>query len=180
MIPRVLSLTSAVAVPKSIDGGNTWADPVVAVSKFAHKHAGNIVFPGHVLDKEWSAIDPSNPQRMYFSYTDFDNSHTSPVCGNQPRTAIEVVVTNDGGQSFGTPIVADEQCGDNVGVQASHVAVNSHGVAYLAWERFTPTGIEMRATHLNPNGTAAPSVLVDRKVIGGDTFVVCGGVHLQP
>jgi hypothetical protein len=28
---------------------------------------------------------------------------------------------------------------------------------------------------LNPNGTAAPSILIDQKVLGGDTFAVCGG-----
>lgn len=167
-----LSLQSAVVISKSTDGGNTWSDPVPAVIKFAHKQAGGVVFPGHTLDKEWSAIDPSNPQRMYFSYTDFDNSGQSPGCGNQSRTAIEVVISNDGGQTFGNPIIVDEECGDSTGVQASHVALNSHGVPFIAWERFTPTGIEMRVTHLAPNGTPAPSVLVDQRVIGGDTFVV--------
>ena len=166
---------SATVISKSTDGGNTWGDPVVAIAKFVQKPAGVFIQPGHFLDKNWAAIDPSNPSRIYISYTDFDDSGQSPGCGNVARTAIEVVVSNDGGQTFGQPIIVDEQCGDQVGVQASHVAVNSHGVAYLAWERFTPTGIEMRATHLNPNSTAAPSVLVDQKVVGGDTFAVCGG-----
>jgi hypothetical protein len=165
---------SGVAISKSTDGGNTWADPVVAVNKFVQKPCGIFVCLGHFLDKNWAAIDPSNPNRIYVSYTDFDDSGQSPGCGQVVRTAIEVVVSNDGGQTFGTPIIVDEQCGDSVGVQASHVAVNSHGVAYMAWERFTPTGLEMRATHLNSNGTAALSVLVDQKVLGGDTFAVCG------
>ena len=164
---------SAVVISRSTDGGNTWSDPVIAVNKFIQKLAGGFLVLGHFLDKSWSAIDPYNPSRIYVSYTDFDDSGQSPGCGNVVRTAIEVVVSNDGGQTFGNPIIVDEQCGDNVGVQASHVAVNSHGVAYLAWERFTATGLEMRVTHLNPNGTAAPSVLIDQKVIGGDTFGVC-------
>ena len=168
----VLTLTSAVVISKSTDGGNTWSDPVPAVSKFAHQRVASVIFPGHTLDKEWSAIDPSNPQRMYFSYTDFDNTHTSLACGNQSRTAIEVVISNDGGQTFGNPIIIDEQCGDNVGVQASHLAINSHGIPYIAWQRLLPTGIELRVTHLTPNGTPAPSVLVDQRVIGGDTFLV--------
>lgn len=169
----VLTLTSAVVISKSTDGGNTWGDPVVAASKFAHKRVGGIVFPGHVLDKEWSAIDPSNPSKMYFSYTDFDNTQTSPACGNQPRTAIEVVVTNDGGQTFGNPIVLDELCGSNNLVQASHVAVDSHGVAYIAWERFNADGtLEIRITHLQSNNLPAPSVRVDQRVLGGDVFIV--------
>lgn len=166
-----VSLQSEVVISKSTDGGNTWGDPVTVVNKFAHKIVPGATLRGHILDKEWSAIDPSNPQKMYFSYTDFDHTNTSPGCGNQSRIAIEVVVTNDGGQTFGNPIIVDEQCGDNVGVQASHVAVNSHGVPYIAWERFTPTVVEMRVTHL-VNRTAAPSELVDQKVFGGDTFFV--------
>src|SRR5215472_3877272 len=166
---------SATVISKSTDGGNTWGDPVVAIAKFVQRPAGMFIQQGHFLDKNWAAVDPSNPSRIYISYTDFDDSGQSPGCGNVVRTAIEVVVSNDGGQTFGNPIIVDEQCGDQVGVQASHVAVNSHGIAYLAWERFTPTGIEMRASQLNPNGTAAPSILIDQKVVGGDTFAVCGG-----
>ena len=165
---------SGVAISRSSDGGNTWADPVVAVNKFVQERCGIFICLGHFLDKNWAAIDPSNPSRIYVSYTDFDDSGQSPGCGNVVRTAIEVVVSNDGGQTFGQPIIVDEQCGDTVGVQASHVAVNSHGVAYMAWERFTPTAVEMRVTHLNSNGTAAPSVLVDQKVLGGDTWEICG------
>jgi hypothetical protein len=163
---------SAVVISKSADGGNTWGDPVVAVQKFIQKFAGGGLQLGHFLDKEWMAIDPINPKKMYFSYTDFDDSGESTGCGNVVRTAIELVVSNDGGQTFGQPIIIDEQCGLNVGVQASHVAVNSHGVAYLAWERFNPTTVDMRVTHL-VNDSAAPSVMIDQKVFGGDTFEVC-------
>ncbi len=48
---------------------------------------------------------------------------------------------------------------------------------YIAWERFTPTGVEMRVTHLAPNGTPPPSVLVDQKVFGGDTFLLFRSAH---
>src|SRR5262249_23734298 len=154
----------------STDGGNTWGDPVAVVSKFAHKRVGGLVFLGHTLDKEWSAIDPSNPQRMYFSYTDFDDSGQSPACPpiqgkDQARTAVEVVVTNDGGQTFSSPIILEELCGDTAFVQASHVAVNSHGVPYIAWERFNADGtLDIRLTHLQPNNVPAPTVRVDQRV----------------
>jgi len=159
---------TAIAISKSVDGGNTWGDPIAAVTKTA----ANLLGIGHFLDKPWNAIDPSNPSKMYVSYTDFDNSQTSPACGKQARTAIELVVSNDGGQTFGNPVIVDEQCGNDTGVQASHVAVNSHGLVYIAWERFTPTTIEVRITHLAANGAPTPSTLIDQKVFGGDTLLV--------
>jgi hypothetical protein len=181
--PTGLLLNSAVVISKSTDGGNTWGDPVAAVSKFAHKRVGGFVILGHTLDKEWSAIDPSNPQRMYFSYTDFDDSGLSPACPpivfpdgthkDVARTAIEVVVTNDGGQTFSNPIIIDEVCGNSSFVQASHVAVNSHGAPYIAWERFNPDGtLDLKITHLQPNNVPAPTVRVDQRVLGGDVFIV--------
>jgi hypothetical protein len=157
---------TAVAISKSTDGGNTWADPVAAVSK----NATAVGVPGHFLDKSWSAIDPSNPSRIFVSYTDFDSTLSSVTCGNQFRAAIEMVVSSDGGQTFGSPIVIDEQCGNNA-VQASHIAVSSHGVAYIAWERFTSTATDLRVVSLTTAGTLSPSVLVDQRILGGDAFL---------
>jgi hypothetical protein len=168
----------SIALSKSTDGGNTWADPQAAISKKGCAVKGFACFVIHFLDKPWMAIDPSNPQKMYITYTDFDTSNTSPGCGNQTRTAIEMVASFDGGQTFTKkPTIIDEQCGVGVGVQASHVAVNSRGAVYIAWERFTASGTtmgttEVRVTHLNPDGSVAPSVMVDQKVMGGDTLIV--------
>ncbi|HEU4415143.1 MAG TPA: sialidase family protein [Candidatus Angelobacter sp.] len=156
---------SAVGISSSSDGGNTWSDPQPAVLKDF----------SHFLDKPWTAIDPSNTQRVYITYTDFDGSGTSPGCGLQSRTAIELVVSNDGGQHFGSPSIIDEQCGDNVGVQTSHVAFNSHSVAYIAWHRFNPTNVEVRVSHLSPGGSPVASIAVDQKVFGGDVMLVEGG-----
>ncbi len=89
-------------------------------------------------------------------------------------------------------------------VHASHVAFNSHGVAYVAWERVlvsvfntfdNPSGItqentfpsgnsEVRVTSVAPNGVVAPPVLVDQKFFGGSTFAVFrsathGGLDLE-
>jgi hypothetical protein len=152
---------AAIALSKSTDGGNTWADPVAVVAKNGRTH---------FLDKNWSAIDPTNPSRIYVSYTDFDSSGTSPGCGAQSRIGIELVVSNDGGQTFGAPILFDEQCGGDVAATASHLALNSRGLLYVAWERFTPTTIELRISSLAPGGTPSPSVVVDQRVLGGDTF----------
>jgi hypothetical protein len=144
---------TAIGISRSSDGGNTFGDPQATVLKDF----------SHFLDKPWATIDPSNPQRIYITYTDFDGSGTSPGCGKQTRTAIELVASNDGGQHFGSPVIIDEQCGDNVGVQTSHVAFNSHSVAYVAWHRFNPTNVEVRVTHLSPGGSPAPSLAVDQK-----------------
>ena len=168
---------ASIALSTSTDGGNTWADPQLVAFKPSCVVKRGICVTIHFLDKPWTAIDPSNPQKMYVTYTDFDTSNTSPGCGNQTRTAIELVSSTDGGQTFTQPVIIDEQCGVGVGVQASHLAVSSHGVVYIAWERFTATGTtmgttEVRVTHLNPDGSVAPSVLVDQKVMGGDTLLV--------
>lgn len=157
---------TGIAISKSTDGGNTWGDPVAAVSK----NASSFLTGGHFLDKSWSAIDPSNPLRIFVSYTDFDSSLSSVTCGNQQRAAIEVVISNDGGQTFGSPTVIDEACGTNA-VQASHVAISSHGVAYIAWERFTATATELHLASLTPGGKLTPAVLVDNRVLGGDVFL---------
>ncbi len=190
-------LSTSISVSKSTDGGNTWGEPLLAADKD---------FPLHILDKPWMAIDPSNPQRIYVTYTDFDESFSSPTCGFDTRTAIELVVSTNGGQSFGSPIPIDEVCGVDSIVQASHVAFNSHGVAFVAWERLNMTlpnfdwnfnvpsnspffeflnfnfpsgGAEVRVTHVTPDGTVAPSVSVDRKILGGDTFAQDHGGIIQ-
>jgi hypothetical protein len=74
-LPLHSSVDSMVVVSKSADGGNTWGDPVVAVTKVLRTDRFGVVHKGHTLDKEWIATDPSNPQRMDFSYTDFDDSN---------------------------------------------------------------------------------------------------------
>src|SRR4051812_38243807 len=55
---------NGVAVNSSNDGGKTWGPPVPAVAKdFAHS-----------IDKPWIAADPTNAQRLFVTYTDFDFS----------------------------------------------------------------------------------------------------------
>ena len=63
-------LLTSVSVSKSTDGGATFGNPVAAASKSAFTH---------LLDKDWMAIDPTNPNRVFVTYTDFDGS--GAVCG---------------------------------------------------------------------------------------------------
>ncbi len=96
---------SDISLSLSTDGGNSFGAPIVAVAKDAYYH---------LLDKEWMALDPANPGNIYVTYTDFDYSNFgsgSPgnSCGasgaDNPRTAIEMVTSTDGGSTWSTPSV---------------------------------------------------------------------------
>jgi hypothetical protein len=117
---------TAVALSTSVDGGATWNDPVAAVSKSASTH---------FLDKDYMAIDPASPNRIYVTYTDFDFSFA--VCPNSARYAIEIVFSADGGLTWSSPVVVKQVCGSDPNspfVQGSQVAVGPAGEVYVAWE----------------------------------------------
>jgi hypothetical protein len=136
---------SAVSISASSTGGITWGAPVVA----AAKDAGT-----HTLDKPWSAVDPTNPQRIYVTYTDFDFSGTSTGCSNDFRIAIELVSSADGGNTWSAPAVIDEECGASLNsVQGSNVVVSPTGAVYVAFEFIPPTANnEIRFTQSLDNG----------------------------
>jgi hypothetical protein len=127
--------TSTVVVSKSTNGGFTWDDPVETVSKDAFTDA---------LDKDWSAIDPKNPQNIYVSYTDFDMSGflmPGTPCPNSERIAIEVVHSTDGGATWSAPTVVAQLCTLTANfIQGSQIVVDSHGNVYIEWEEF-PEGL---------------------------------------
>ena len=160
---------SSLAFSKSTDGGVTWSDPVAALNKDGFTHG---------IDKEWLSVDPSNPKRLYLSYTDFDSTFNNPACPNDFRTAIEVVSSKDGGTTWGTPKVIDTICGGSDAVQGSHVVVGSTGQVNVAWAHFTnfPIGArELRFTSFAPNSSPTGFSVVDGVVGGGDTFFLQGG-----
>jgi hypothetical protein len=136
---------SAVSISASSTGGITWGAPVVAIAKDAGTHE---------LDKPWSAIDPTNPQRIYVTYTDFDFSGTSTGCINDFRLAIELVSSADGGNTWSAPAVIDEECGASLNsVQGSNVVVSPTGAVYVAFEFIPPTpNNEIRFTRSLDNG----------------------------
>jgi hypothetical protein len=161
---------AAIAVNTSTDGGKTWGDPVPAISKSGLYH---------LLDKPWSTIDPSNPKRMFVSYTDFDYSSTN-FCGtNYPgRTAIEFVESDDGGVTWSTPPkVAIQVCG-SAGVQGSQLAVNSKGTLYISWVNLGsnfPAGPRSIQITNYKNGILSPPATVDGAVQpGGDSYYLQG------
>jgi hypothetical protein len=160
---------ASVAFSNSTDGGATWSDPIPAVNK-----DGN----AHQVDKEWLGVDPSNPKRMYISYTDFDFTFSNPACPGDLRTAIEVVASTNGGKTWGAPKVVDTICGFTDAVQGSHVVVSSTGQVNLAWAHFSnfPIGArELRFTSYPAGGKPGTFTVVDGVIGGGDTFFLQGG-----
>ena len=159
---------ASLGVSTSTDGGNSWSDPVPALNKDGFSHS---------IDKEWLSVDPSNPKRLYLSYTDFDFTFSSVACPNDLRTAIEVVSSKDGGATWGTPVVVDTVCGFSDAVQGSHVVVGSTGQVNLAWVHFTnfPIGTrELRFTSYAPGKKPKGYTVADGIVGGGDTFYLQG------
>lgn len=112
---------TGVSVSKSTDGGQSFADPVPAVLKDFF----------HLIDKPWMAADPSNPNNLYVTYSDFDFSGT--LCGF--RIGIELVRSTDAGATWSAPTVIDSGCFPNTD-QGSNVAVDAAGNVYVAWELF--------------------------------------------
>lgn len=140
----------------------------------------------HFLDKEWLAVDPTNPSKIFVTYSDFDMSLN--FCGTDsdgfpvPRAAIELVRSTNGGTTWSIPQVIDELCspvtvqGDFV--QRSQVAVGPAGRVYVAWEHFDADFItrDIRIrTSGNHGASFAPTTAVTDVVCVGDCFELQGG-----
>ena len=175
---------SAISVSRSSDGGFTFADPVIAASR----HMSSAFADGAFLDKSWMAVDPTDPNRLFVTYTNFGlpiiscglDSAGRPIRGQ--RSAIELVRSTDGGANWGTPQVIDETCSPlsvpGLFPQGSQVAVGPAGQVYVAWEfyraDFVTREIRFR-TSLDRGATFAPFVKVDNVTCVGDCFVIEGG-----
>jgi len=93
------NVLTGIALATSTNGGKSYAQPVVAISKDGFTHE---------IVKDSLAIDPANTSQMYITYVDDDYSGTTcgefpdsdPNAGDPiPRYAIEVVSSSDGGRS---------------------------------------------------------------------------------
>jgi len=164
---------NGVAVNASTDGGVTWSAPTPAVAKDFN----------HGIDKPWIAADPTNPSRLYVTYTDFDISGffdpTAP-CPFDERIAIEEVSSNDGGNTWTAPVVVHQECyftsGTFSSVQGSNPAVGPDGSLYVGYE-FYPGLLPNNEIHVAKSTNNGQSFASDVKVSNvwpnGDYF---GGV----
>jgi hypothetical protein len=167
---------TAVSVSKSTDGGLTFADPVAAVAKDGFTH---------FLDKDWMGVDPTDPHKIYVTYTDFDFSGACGPPSQSTRVAIELVRSTDGGATWSTPFVIDEVCSPNsvpgLFVQGSQVVVNARGRVYVAWEFYAADFVtrEIRVRRSNDEEEEGASfgrkVKVSDVVCPGDCTVLQGG-----
>ena len=120
------------SVSKSTDGGQTFADPVAVVLKDGFTH---------FIDKPWMAVDPSNPNNLYATYTDFDLTglllppDPTALCPGNLRVGIELVASRDAGATWSAPTIIDNGCAPNTD-QGSNVAVDGKGNVFVAWEQF--------------------------------------------
>lgn len=108
------------SVSFSADGGRTWGSPVQAVPVYASTG---------LIDKPWMAVDPTDPQRLYVTYTHI----VFLGCIN-----IELVSSANGGKSWSLPTIVGADC-DSSGttmLTGSNVIVSPGGKVYVAYELF--------------------------------------------
>lgn len=157
---------TGISVNVSLDGGLRWQPPVAAVVKDI----------SHFLDKEWLAVDPTNPRRLYLTYTDFDLSFTR--CGT-PRTGIELVRSENGGASWSRPVVVDEFCGLGFSaLQGSQVAVGPNGEVHVSWVNEGPVQTAVRSASSLDHGRtfSAPLDVAEVSVTGLPGFSALQGL----
>ena len=136
-------LFSGVGINTSNDGGKTWGNTVPTVLKDAD----------HLIDSGWLTLDPTDPNRLYVSYIDFDSeadlpflTHPSPRCAPVSfRIAAELVTSSDGGHTWSSPRIIREDClpiqngvpqGFQVG--SARLAVGADGKLSAAFLLFHP------------------------------------------
>lgn len=115
----------SIGVNISNDGGRTWSTPVPAV----------LMNTQHLLERESLAIDPSDPRRLFVTFTDLDfDTPTSGPCAGQGQMLIEMVRSIDGGRSWSKAQPLKRICGDTGNaVNGSRVTVGPTGTIYVTY-----------------------------------------------
>lgn len=155
-------VVSSVGVNRSRNGGDTWSAPTPAVKKNSSQH---------IVDKEWMAVDPNNPDKIYISYTDFDYSFKQDNgCAGQARVAIELVVSHNGGLAWNGPLMVQQLCNPAKGqaLQASQVVVGNSGEVFVAWVNETSVDEQVLFSRSSDGGmTFSSPVVAGNAVLAG-------------
>ena len=156
---------SGLALSRSSDGGATWSDPVIVASADLNN------FQDEIFEDPWIAVDPSNPQRVYISYTHFGFNFNA----SELQSGVEVISSTDGGKTFNpTPIVLETQAilaFSGLFDVGTRMAISSKGQVFVAWENenifeaFFEQTISVGS--FMPGGPATPPVVVDAVTQGG-------------
>jgi hypothetical protein len=159
------------SISLSSDGGRSWSGPTQAVSVDASMG---------LIDKPWMAVDPTDLQRLYLTYT-----HVVFLgC-----VSIELVSSVNGGKSWSVPTVVAADC-DGSGVSmvtGSNVVVSPGGKVYVAYEFFPapPPGISFVdnaiyfARSLDHGAVFSKPFKVADVVPGGDGIALNGHVQVD-
>ena len=123
--PTRITFKEAIGINVSNDGGRTWSTPIPAV----------LLDAAHLLERESLAIDPSNPQRLFVTFTDLDFTIAKAgPCIGDTQMLIHMVRSTDGGQSWSKAQVLKRIC-NNTGnaVNGSRVVVGPSGEVYVTY-----------------------------------------------
>ena len=167
---------TGLSISRSSSGGTTWDSPITTVTKDG---------TSHFLDKEWLAVDPNNPNRLYITYTDFGTFASDPVCDDHitpglgdggPDVHIELVASTDGGNSWSAPVIIDRAC--NLGLlqafSGSQVVVGPRGDVYVAYS-FSDEGNAELHIAKSQDGGATFSTPVVAAQAGSEPFNLLQG-----
>jgi hypothetical protein len=160
------------SVSFSTNGGRSWSAPLQVVSL-----DGN----WQMADNPWLAVDPTETQRLYLSYTEIDVL----ACNS-----INVVSSSDGGKKWSAPVIIDQECvpTDPTAVQntvaGSRVTVGPDGKVYVVYEFFPgalpngPLNNEIKFVSSTNNGAAFSKPHRIGNLVPNGTGVELNG-HLQ-
>ena len=123
--PTQIAFKEAIGINVSNNGGRTWSTPIPAV----------LMDSAHILERESLAVDPSNPQRLFVTFTDLDFATAKGgPCIGQTQMLIEFVRSSDGGHTWTKAQVVKRICGDTGNaVNGSRVAIGPSGEVYVTY-----------------------------------------------
>lgn len=137
-----IAFFSGVAVAKSVDGGQSWSNPVMV--SFSNS-------PAIFNDKEWITVGPDGT--VYLTWTRFKVARNSYV-----ESPIVMSKSVDGGSTWSDWVKVSDKT--HIYNQGSVPAVAPDGTLYVAYEGSTPS-----------SGYNADAILLARSTNGGQSFI---------